>query len=99
MKSSRKKTKVYSVFPVKIFINFLGAGSSPKSEFFMSCNFIKVLGNKTCNKVMLPKVGQLLSQLLCGFLGGSPYTWSFVPRILGFAGLFPVLLSPKTSQL
>lgn len=37
MKSSKEKKKYsnndYSVFTAEIFINFLGAGSSPKSEF------------------------------------------------------------------
>lgn len=96
MKSSRQNiyiynNNVYSVFTAKIFINFLSAGSSPKCEFFLSCNFTKVLGNKTCNKVMLsPKSGSSL-----WIPGGSDSTWSFSSQNSGDSWAFPCAASPK----
>lgn len=61
----------------------------------MSCNFTKVLGNKTCNKVMLPKVGQLLNQLLCGFLGDHLTRGAFFPGLWGLLGFSLCCFFPK----
>lgn len=89
MESSRKNINIIIMSILFSLLKYLSI--SWMLDQALNVSFSWVL---TCKKVMLPlKLGS--SFIICaGFLGIS-----FLPTLLGIPGLFPTLLSLKTSQL
>lgn len=73
----------------------VGAASSPKHEVFMNSDFIEGAGGvSVSNHIMATCAGCLVtsSSAEMQIPSGSPYVFSFLPMLVGFAGLLLMLL-------